>query len=182
MGFFCHVVEKNLIEAEKWYRKSANQGYAKAQFSLGNLYQNGAALPQNDSKAFEWYEKAAKQGHAEAQCFLGTYYENGGKGVIKDFSQAVKWYRKAAMQGWADAQGSLAFCYALGNGVPEDISEAYVWANLAVANKPMYEEKSSFLEIRDYCAEGLSPQALERAQERARKLHEEIQARMEPRR
>lgn len=179
MGFFCQVSGKNLMEAEKWYRKAANQGYAEGQFNLGNLYENGAGLPQNDNKAVEWYEKAAKQGHAEAQCFLGSYYERGGRGVIKDISQAAKWYRKAAMQGWADAQGALAYCYALGDGVPEDASEAYVWASLAVANKPMYEEESSFLKLRNLNAERLSPQALERAQERARKLHEEIQARME---
>jgi len=49
------------------YEKAAAQGFAKAQNSLGFLYENGGyGVPQDNTKAREWYEKAAAQGDEDA--------------------------------------------------------------------------------------------------------------------
>jgi len=55
----------------------ANQGDAKAQFSLGRLYSRGEKVTQNYQKAFEWYTKAAEQGYIYAQYNLGVMYYKG---------------------------------------------------------------------------------------------------------
>jgi TPR repeat protein len=46
--------------------------------------------------------------------------------------EAVKWFRKAAEQNYADAQEDLGRCYLRGDGVAEDLVEAYKWLLLAV--------------------------------------------------
>jgi TPR repeat protein len=84
-------------------RKAAEQGNAKAQFALGQMYHNGNGVPEDDKQAMTWYRKAAEQGYAPAQYSLGGMYANG-EGVPRDDSQAVIWIRKAAEQGYAGAQ------------------------------------------------------------------------------
>ena len=58
-------VPENDAEAVKWYRKAADQGYAKAQSNLGVMYDNGEGVPENDAEAVKWYRKAADQGYAD---------------------------------------------------------------------------------------------------------------------
>jgi len=49
------------------YTKSAEQGFAKAQFNLGRMYANGKGVPKDYEQAFYWYTQAAEQGDADAQ-------------------------------------------------------------------------------------------------------------------
>ena len=42
-------------------RKKAEAGDATAQSNLGLMYEKGAALAEDDAKAFKWYRKAAEQ-------------------------------------------------------------------------------------------------------------------------
>ena len=101
-------VKKDKTKAAEWYRKSAEQGYARAQCNLGYYYQFGKGiLASDDAKAVEWYRKAADQGYACAQYYLGESYKNGW-GVEKDKSKALEWYRKAAAQGHEDARKMVA--------------------------------------------------------------------------
>ena len=59
-----------LIEAQKWYRKAADQGHAEAQFNLAFSYL-GSDEPEDHRRAARLCVKAADQGHAEAQFWLG---------------------------------------------------------------------------------------------------------------
>ena len=149
----------------------AKRGDCNAQFQLGKKFEFGIDIYKDDVEAVRWYQQAANQGHGEAQYYLGLCY-GAGVGVTKNDAEAMKWFRKAAEQGEPKGQQFLGHSYALGNGVPQNYAEAYVWLSLATANG------LACTSIRDAMARQLSPQALERAQERARKLHEEIQARM----
>ena len=56
----------NHAKAFEWYTKSANQGYADAQFNLGVMYAQGKGVRQDCQKAVEWFTKAAGQGDAKA--------------------------------------------------------------------------------------------------------------------
>ena len=87
-------------------RKAAEQGDAKAQSSLGFMYDKGEGIPEDDQEAVRWYRKAAEQGDAKGQFGLGGMYDKG-EGVPQDYREALKWYRKAADQGHADAQSYL---------------------------------------------------------------------------
>jgi len=86
--------------------KAAEQGYAKAQDKLGEMYQFGNGVAQDYEEAIKWYRKAAEQGDKLGQYDLGIMYENG-YGVAKDKSMAIEWYRKAAKQGQIDAKAIL---------------------------------------------------------------------------
>ncbi len=89
------------------YRKTAEQGDATAQRSLGFLYANGQGVAQDYVEAARWFRKAADQGEALAQFGLGTLYANG-KGVAQNYAEAARWYRKAADQGHAAAEHNLS--------------------------------------------------------------------------
>ena len=43
-------VQKDYKEAVKWYRKAAEQGYAKAQFNLGFMYYKVKGCPRTLQK------------------------------------------------------------------------------------------------------------------------------------
>ena len=97
-------------EAPLGTRARAEAGVAEAQFNLGNMYENGQGVPQDDAETVRWYRLAVDQGHADAQYNLGVMYDNG-RGVPQDYAEAVRWYRLAAEQGHADAQYNLAIMY-----------------------------------------------------------------------
>ena len=118
--------EEQHIEAVKWYRKAAEQGYASAKSALGWMYANGRGVAKNEEEAVKWYRKAAEQGHANAQNNLGWMYDSG-QGVAKNEEEAVKWYRKAAEQGYARAKNNLGWMYQNGHGVAKNEEEAVKW-------------------------------------------------------
>lgn len=51
-------------------RKAADQGNAKAQFVLGEMYAAGRGVPQNNFQAYVWFSRAARAGSAEAKARL----------------------------------------------------------------------------------------------------------------
>ena len=116
-------VEQSYEEAEKWYRKAADQGHANAQYNLGVFYERGRGVVQSYEEAVKWYRKAADQGYADAQYNLGRCYCRG-EGVEQSYEEAVKWFRRAADQGDADAQCYLGVCYFRGDGVSRSYEEA----------------------------------------------------------
>ena len=52
-------VPQDHAEAERWYRKAADQGHQRAQLLLGTLYEKGLGLRQSPVQALDWYRKAA---------------------------------------------------------------------------------------------------------------------------
>ncbi|MDC0390761.1 sel1 repeat family protein [Candidatus Thioglobus sp.] len=131
--------------ALKEWQPLADQGYAKAQYNLGLMHDNGNGVLKDDKQAVKWYQKAADQGFAKAQYNLGVVYANG-TGELKDLSKAKYWinkayenpdastrtlrladqgwnqlelwkyYQKAADRGHAKAQYNLGLMYDNGNG------------------------------------------------------------------
>jgi TPR repeat protein len=90
-------VDKNYLEAEKWYRLAADRGYARAQTALGKLYDTGLGVRQDHAEAMKWFRRAADQGEPEAQFLLG-YMHQHGRVVAKDPVEALKWFNLAANQ------------------------------------------------------------------------------------
>jgi uncharacterized protein len=113
-------------EAERLFRKAAEQGHPDAQFELGILCQYDRAIKGKSKEAIKWYEKAAEHGHAKAQYQLGRCYYLGW-GVKGKKETAVNWYQKAADQGHPGAQTDLATCYQFGNGTKQNELEAVKW-------------------------------------------------------
>jgi TPR repeat protein len=57
-------VPRDYKNAVKWFRLSAEQWYAMAQYNLGLMYQQGWGVPQDDKTAVKWFRLAAEQGCA----------------------------------------------------------------------------------------------------------------------
>ena len=120
-------VLKDDTEAERWYRRSAEQGNADAQFNLGVIYDGGRqGVPYSAAEAIRWYRLAAERGIDAAQNNLGAMYDEG-RGVPENDVEAVRWYRLAADQGYAQAQVNLGLMYYQGAGVRRDSGEAIRW-------------------------------------------------------
>ena len=60
-------VPENNIEAVKWYRLAAEQGYAEAQFNLGVMYKNGEGVIKDYVKAYIFLSVAGVQGFSIAR-------------------------------------------------------------------------------------------------------------------
>ena len=57
-------VERNFALAAEWFQKSADQGYADAQFVLGLMHEAGiGGISKDIDKAKDLYQKAADQEH-----------------------------------------------------------------------------------------------------------------------
>jgi protein-S-isoprenylcysteine O-methyltransferase Ste14 len=120
------VNERKLAEAARTCRVRAEQGDAKAEQDLANMYYFGRGVPKNYAVASRWCRRAADQGYARAEYDLARLYLQG-EGVPKDDAEALRWYRKAADQGYAHADNGLAFMYSHGRGVQQDYAEALRW-------------------------------------------------------
>ncbi len=70
-------VNKDDVEAVKWYRLAAEQGHAEAQFNLGEMYEEGMGVVKDYTTAKAWYEKACKNGW---ECGCKKYRHLSAKG------------------------------------------------------------------------------------------------------
>jgi hypothetical protein len=109
-----------------WYLKAAEQGYPRAQYSLGVKYDNGQGTPQDYGQALSWYRKAAERGHRGAQTNLGVLYYRGN-GVKKDYVEADKWFSIADAGGYEDAKENRELMEKL--MTPVQVAEAQRLAN-----------------------------------------------------
>ena len=91
------------------FRKSADQGFAPAQASLGFALREGIGAPRNCPESVTYYRMSADQGDVDAQLNLGIMYKNGCEGVPENRDEAVRYLRMAARQGNAAAQNNLQY-------------------------------------------------------------------------
>jgi len=81
-------VPKDQEKANSWFTKAAEQGYADAQYELGNRLK--------DYTAVDWLTKAAEQGNTDAMKRLGDCYRwGGGITAQQDPEKSKYWYNKA---------------------------------------------------------------------------------------
>jgi tetratricopeptide (TPR) repeat protein len=121
--FHGEKVPQDYKEANKWFRKAAEQGHREAQFFLAVNYHGGHGVQEDTTEAYRWYVKAAEQGHRSAQRTVGIAYLNG-EIMRKDIGAGVRWLEKAAHQGDGGALYNLGVCYYNGQGVQQDDRKA----------------------------------------------------------
>lgn len=159
-------IAQDFFEAEKWFKKSANQGYDLALNKLEKLnyimppgvsvfslylneltpfdkYLQAYRLYNNYkyTEAFSAFKKLAESGLDDAQCQLGECYSLG-HGVKKNDKNAAYWYQKAAQGGNVTAQYKLAYCYEYGIGVDGDYTQAIEWYQKAADKKHKEAKKA----------------------------------------
>ena len=112
-------VDRNPMVAMKWYRTSARQGHALAQYTLAMMHRKGldtATRPRSGAMGVGGAVATPSQR-------LGIAY-----------MEALKWFELAAEQGVADAQYNLGLMHATGNGIPIDFITAHLWWSVAVSS------------------------------------------------
>jgi TPR repeat protein len=60
-------------EAVDWLVRSAEAGYAQAEFSLGDSYEYGEGVTRSSDQAQFWYARAAEHGHEKARSRLSAW-------------------------------------------------------------------------------------------------------------
>lgn len=55
-------VEKDQVEASKWFEKAAHEGHPYAMFKIAERYEKGLGVTRDPEKAIQWYRKAAETG------------------------------------------------------------------------------------------------------------------------
>ncbi len=116
-------VAADLSVAEKWYRKSAENGNAKACNNLGNILDNAKKYKE----AFEWYEKAVGLGDCMPAVYnLGRAYASPDYGK-RDYKQAEYWLKIAAESGSSAAMAELTGLYADADHSTFDKKKALFW-------------------------------------------------------
>ncbi|MBY6092515.1 tetratricopeptide repeat protein [Maritimibacter alkaliphilus] len=95
---FPDIVAAQTIASMDQLKQRADAGDAQAQFELGQLYDEGAAVTQSYESAAEWFALAAEQGHAAALNMLGRY-RHSGLGGQQDSAEALRLLQAAATAG-----------------------------------------------------------------------------------
>lgn len=133
-------VDRNLVEAARWYKRAAALGLAPAQYRLGVFYERGRGLDKDLAQARLWYRRAAEQGNIKAMHNLAvTYTSRNVRGP--DYATAAQWFEKAAQHGLSDSQFNLGILFQNGLGVRKSLAEAYRWFALAAAGGDQEAEK-----------------------------------------
>lgn len=130
------AVEQDFAQSWAWLLKSAELGYAPAQYAVGQAYWqdwgdgkvpitfDAAFLQQikNTDTGWKWLQKAAQNGYAPAQRDLGRTYFNDSQ-----YEASLYWFRLAAGQNDAIAQYRVGFMYETGRAVERDRNAAAQW-------------------------------------------------------
>lgn len=123
----------------------AEAGDPKAQYYLGFMHYSGKGVTQDSTEALKWVKPAAESGLAEAQYLFAMMNEDGlpepkvsGKKKVKakakkvvHKAEAIKWLTLASEQGHVTAQVKLAERHLHGQGIPQDMVQAYTWCGIA---------------------------------------------------
>ncbi|HEY0446557.1 MAG TPA: hypothetical protein VGD19_08890 [Allosphingosinicella sp.] len=169
----------------------AAQGNAEAAYHAGMAFHmglNGAA--KDPAKAFQYFKQSAEGGDPLGAYKLGCFYDGQGEGVVADDAElALKHKLVAAKAGYSLAQHDVAkFFYAKG-----ETDQAVEW--LTASAKQGYKESLQALAAL-YSGEGKLPKnmgrsyaylaltqgggSLDKAPEKARKLLEDLRAKLTP--
>jgi hypothetical protein len=71
-------VPKDSEQGLAWLRKSADQGFSRAEYALAYMYLNGAGkLPKDQHEAAKWFRKAAKHQNIASQDKLAAMLAQG---------------------------------------------------------------------------------------------------------
>lgn len=132
-------VKQSYSGAVHWYRKAADQGYARGQNAMGQMYRHGHGVERNYAEAITWYQKAIDQGFAPAISNLGLVYLDG-QGVEKNLTEALNLFNKAAELNYSDAQFNLGWMYKYGEGVAKSDHDAILWYSKAADQNHRYAQ------------------------------------------
>jgi len=104
---FAAYARGDFARAVELWRPYAENGDARAQNFMGDLYFEGQGVKQDFRQALFWFKLAAGKGSAAARYNLGVAAEQG-RGLPASAAQATAYYKQAAEAGGVPAMLALA--------------------------------------------------------------------------
>ncbi|VXD05122.1 Sel1 repeat family protein [Pseudomonas sp. 8Z] len=100
-SYFVGQPDKNLKQAEYWWKQAADKGHSMAAVSLAYLY-TGRDAPElaNQREMLRYLNQSAAAGNPMAQHVLGNLYRRGEGGLPRDPDQARRLYESACKQNY----------------------------------------------------------------------------------
>jgi uncharacterized protein len=114
-----------------WYQKSAEQGYAPAEYLVCGKRANQDLM---EHERCMW--RAAENGVPEVQFWLGVAFDQNPWFGVTDKKEALKWYKRAAEGDQPDAENELGRRYQDGDGVEQNYVQAAHWFRKAAEHVP----------------------------------------------
>lgn len=145
--------------------KGREASLPRAELLLGRLYYEGKMVPQDPKKAEEHLRKAAPS-EPTANYLLGQIYLRGYLGDIYP-QQALDHLLSAARSGQINADYALAQMYSQGKGIVPNLSNAYVFSQLAL---PKNTQAST--DLANEVAQKLTPAQRSEAEQKLREERE----------
>ena len=127
-------IPKDNEEAEKWFKKAAEQGSLEAQLILGQRYYKGVDFEKDMEKGFAIISKLSTQGFAQAQFELGLIY-NDRYTMLHDEVEASKLWIRSAEQGFTPAKRELGKMFQKDGWLANDLRKQEVglmWSVIAM--------------------------------------------------
>jgi TPR repeat protein len=165
LGAMLYYGADDTTQAIAWFRKAAAQQYAPAEFQMGQLFDFGFGVTQDDAQALAWYRRAADHGSAAGQREVAEFYRRG-RSVPVDLAEAARWYRRAAEADDIRAQYQLGQMYFSGTGLPLDYASAYLWFSVAAGQAPLIDNRKGLIELRNIAAARMTPAQVDDAARR----------------
>lgn len=136
--------------SDRWFRRAAEQGHAKAQFKLAE----GLLANEEYEEAVTWLEKAAERGESGAPFILGRIYAMYAESPVdyadefdeddeeaqelfvqKNYDAALGWLKRAEALGDSRAAYRLGEMYRFGYGVDADPHRALAYCQEPPLNR-----------------------------------------------
>jgi TPR repeat protein len=121
----------DLLGGYKYLLAAASGNLPEAQNELGLLYLSGKLAIADSPAGVAWLTRAAQGGYAQAQNNLATLYERGAAGLPQNLENAGQLYSLAANQGSGPATLALARLISEGVGTKADPVKGWALATLA---------------------------------------------------
>jgi uncharacterized protein len=115
--------QKRYAEAKPLAEEACEDGSTGACYILGQLYDEGWSVAQDEVKASSLFLKACNGGQPGACTDLGILYDDG-RGVGKDTAQALSYFQMACNGGNSGGCFDLGLRYENGDGIPKDYVKA----------------------------------------------------------
>lgn len=100
--YFGKNVPVDYRKAYTFFKKSADTGFAPAQYNLGIMYLNNQGVEKDVQKTISYFMLASDQNYANAQFQLGNLHFNGEE-LPKDLHKSLSFYKDACKNGSQDA-------------------------------------------------------------------------------
>ena len=116
----------HLMEASKWFDRSASQQYVPAMLKIGHMYEHGMGARKSHAAASGWYGKAAACGNVPAMRKLGIVMATGMGQAQANPVTACRWWKEASDLGDTESMVMLGKAYTNGVGVEQNNRQAFI--------------------------------------------------------